>query len=95
MPIRLIVTMTAAPGKGAELARAMAPRLAEVRQEPGCQQYDLFQDTERPDTLVLLEQWVDQATLDAHSERNRARGPSASADLRGGPSKMERFTFEP
>ena len=45
MPIRLIVTMTAAPGKGAELARAMAPRLAEVRQEPGCQQYDLFQDT--------------------------------------------------
>ena len=94
MPVRLIVTMTAAPGKGDELAKAMHPRLAEVREEPGCQQYDLFQDTERTDMLVLLEQWTNEETLAAHSERNRSRGPSASADLRGGPSKMERFTFD-
>lgn len=42
MAVRLIVTITALPGKGTELARAMAPRLAEVRKEPGCEQYDLF-----------------------------------------------------
>src|SRR5918995_2601877 len=38
MSIRLVVTITAAPGKGAELAQAYKPRCAEAMQEPGCEQ---------------------------------------------------------
>lgn len=93
MAIRLIVTITTLPGKGAELARAMAPRLAEVRKEPGCEQYDLFQHTEGPDHLVLLERWTDEAALAAHAELGRQR-PRIGADLRAGPGKSERFTVE-
>ena len=36
MSIRLVVTFTAAPGKGAELAKAFEKRAAECRKEPGC-----------------------------------------------------------
>ena len=89
-PVRLVVTITAAPGKGAELARLMQPRLEDVRKEPGCEQYELFQSTERPDTLVLLERWTDEATLEAHSALNRTRTPIAP-ELRAAPGKAERY----
>lgn len=93
MAVRIIVTITALPGKGTELARAMAPRLAEVRREPGCEQYDVFQHTEELDRLILLERWTDEATLAVHAELNRQR-PRIGEGLRAGPSKAERFIVE-
>ena len=88
MPIRLLVTINAASGTGSERAQAMRERLAAVRQEPGCEQYDLFQNTEDPDVLVMVERWSDQASLDAHSQRLRAGRPPG----RQGPNpNMERY----
>jgi quinol monooxygenase YgiN len=43
MPVRLVITTYAKPGKGAELAQAMAERCRAVQQEPGCQQFEVFQ----------------------------------------------------
>jgi quinol monooxygenase YgiN len=43
MAIRLIVTITAAPGRGSELAELYKARCAEVRSEPGCEQFEVFQ----------------------------------------------------
>jgi quinol monooxygenase YgiN len=85
--------MDALPGKGSEFARARAPRHAEARKEPGCEQYDLFQNTENPDQLLLVERWTDQASLDAHAELNRQRGP-VGAELRAGPGRPERFIVD-
>jgi quinol monooxygenase YgiN len=83
MPVRLVVTMHARPGKGAELAQAMAKRCREVQPEPGCQQFEVFQSALDPDKLVLLELWSDQAALDVHAQVNAARPPNpALADLR-------------
>jgi quinol monooxygenase YgiN len=93
MAVRLIVTFTAHPGKGADFAKAFAPVIREVLREPGCQQYELFVSQDDPDKLVLLEKWTDEAALEAHSAANRARGPSPTAPLRAGAS-MERFTAE-
>jgi quinol monooxygenase YgiN len=81
MAIRVLVPITALPGKGTELAKARAPRHAEARQEPGCEQFDLFANTENPDQLLLVERWTDEASLAAHAERNRQR-PSVDAELR-------------
>ena len=67
MSIRLIVTIHALPGAGAELARAYQHRCPRVRQEPGCEQFEIFQSVENPDKLTLLECWRDQAALDAHA----------------------------
>ncbi len=93
MAVRVIVTMDALPGKGAELARARAPRHAEVRKEPGCEQFDLFQNTENPDKLLLVERWTDEASLAAHAELNRQR-PSIGTDLRAGQGKAERYIVD-
>ena len=93
MAIRIIVTIDALPGKGTELARVRAPRMAEVRKEPGCEQFDLFQDTENPDRLRLVERWTDEASLAAHAEVNRLR-PQIGAELRDGPGKAERFIVD-
>ena len=93
MAVRVIVNIKALPGKGTELARLRAPGQAEVRKEPGCEQFDLFQNTENPDQLLLVERWTDQASLDAHAERNRGRTP-VGADLRAGPGKAEHYEAE-
>ena len=76
MPVRLVITTYAKPGKGAELAQAMADRCRAVQQEPGCQQFKVFQSALDPDTLVTLELWDDQAALDAHAQVNATRPPN-------------------
>jgi quinol monooxygenase YgiN len=91
MAVRLIVTFTALPGKGADFARAFAPVIEEVLEEPGCEQYELFVSQADPDKLVLLERWADEASLEAHSAANRARGASPTAPFRAGAPLLERF----
>ena len=69
MAVRLVVTISALPGKGAELAKVYQARAATARKEPGCEQFDAFQGIDRPDTVILLERWVDQAALDVHAQQ--------------------------
>ena len=84
MPVRLVVAAYAKPGKGAELAQAIADRCRTVQQEPGCLQYEVFQSALDPDILVLIELWADQAALDAHAQVNATRTPNlAMAAFRG------------
>jgi quinol monooxygenase YgiN len=75
MPVRLVVTLNAAPGKGAELLEAFRGRCAEVVREPGCLEFEVFQSGIDPDKLVLLELWADQAALDVHAKVNATRAP--------------------
>jgi quinol monooxygenase YgiN len=90
MPVRLIVTFPVQPGKGKDFAQAFAQRLVEVREEPGCEQYELFVSTERPDGVVLLEQWSSPETLQAHLELNQQRG-AIGRDFLSDRPKLERF----
>src|SRR5207249_4520459 len=92
MAIRILVPMQALPGKGQELARARATRHAEVRKDPGCEQFDLYQNIENPDQLLLVERWTDQASLDAHYALNR---PQVGSELRTqGTAKSERYVTD-
>ena len=88
MAIRLLVTINAAPGTGNERAQGMRERLAAVREEPGCEQYELFQNTENPDVLMMVERWSDQASLDVHSQGLRAGRPPGQQRP---PTNMERY----
>ena len=95
MSVRLVISMKAAPGKGAELAQAMASRCREVQKEPGCLQFEVFQSALEPDKLTLLELWADQAALDVHAQRNAAQPPNpAMAGLRAeGPGEREDYEY--
>jgi quinol monooxygenase YgiN len=92
MAIRLVVTITAAAGKGSELAQLYKARCAEAVKEPGCEQFEAFQSVENPDRLVLLERWVDQAALDVHAKLNATR-PPLRPDLRVGSGEREDYAY--
>jgi quinol monooxygenase YgiN len=92
MPVRLVVTFTAAPGKGAELALVFRGRCAEVMQEPGCEQFEVFQSLLDPDKLTLLELWTDQAALDVHAKVNATRPPLPDG-LRSGAGEREDYQY--
>jgi len=93
MAIRLIVTITAAAGKGDELARLYPERMREIMEEPGCEQFEVFQSLLNPDRLVLLEKWSDPAALEDHAQRNKARKPMPP-ELRAGPSEREDYEYK-
>jgi quinol monooxygenase YgiN len=92
MAVRLVVTITAAPGKGAELAQAYRARCEECMKEPGCEQFEVFQSVLNPDKLALLERWSDQAALDTHSRLNATRAP-LRPELRVGGGEREDYTY--
>jgi quinol monooxygenase YgiN len=92
MAVRLVVTITAAAGKGAELAQAFKGRCAEVMQELGCEQFEVFQSVLNPDKLALLELWKDQAALDVHANVNATRAPM-SEGLRSGTAEREDYEY--
>jgi quinol monooxygenase YgiN len=92
MSLRLVVSITAAPGKGAELALAYKSRCTEIMQEPGCEQFEVFQSVVNPDRLALLERWVDQAALDVHARVNQTR-PPLPPGLRVGTGEREDYQY--
>jgi len=92
MAVRLVVTINAAPGKGADLAREFRHRCAEVAKESGCQQFEVFQSVLNPDKLALLELWQDQAALDVHAKVNATRPPMPEG-LRLGTGEREDYEY--
>jgi quinol monooxygenase YgiN len=92
MSVRLVITLTAAPGKGAEFAKALKGRCAEVQTEPGCEQFEVFQSALDPDKLVLLERWADAAALAAHAEVNKTRAP-LPPELSAGGAEREDYEY--
>jgi quinol monooxygenase YgiN len=92
MSIRLILTLTAAPGKGSELAAAYRSRCVEVMQEPGCLQFEVFQSVLNPDKLTLLEHWQDKPALEAHAKLQATR-PAIRPELRAGAPEREDYEY--
>ncbi len=90
MSVRLIVNMEAAPGKREELLATFAELCPSVREEPGCEQYELYQSTERPDHFSLMERWTDQDALTVHGQVLRERGVDLQS-LRVSPAQVERY----
>jgi len=93
MAIRLVVTITAARGKGSELAQGYKARCADAMKEPGCEQFEIFQSVANPDRLALLERWTDQAALDVHARLNSLR-PPLLPELRMGSGEREDYEYK-
>jgi len=60
--------------------------------EPGCEQFEVFQSIVNPDKLAILERWRDQAALDAHAKLSSTR-PSLLPELRAGRGEREDYHY--
>jgi quinol monooxygenase YgiN len=95
MSIRLIVNFVAAPGKSAEYLEAWQARCRLVEaEEPGCEQYEIFQSALDPHKLALLEHWTTQEAFDAHVRLGPTR-PRVGEGLSVGPAIIEDYIYNP
>lgn len=92
MSVRLVISINAAQGKGAELAQAMKARCELSQKDAGCLQFEVFQSALDPDRLTLLELWESQAALDAHAKL-QAQRPPLPEGLRLGAGEREDYTY--
>lgn len=92
MAIRLIISINASAGNGNALGEELRTRSLDVKREPGCEQYEVFQSLDDPDSLVLLERWQDQAALDAHAAALRTRAPMDRSMIAGA-SQREDYEY--
>ncbi|HVC51697.1 MAG TPA: antibiotic biosynthesis monooxygenase family protein [Stellaceae bacterium] len=92
MSVRLVISIAAAPGKGAELAKAMAARCRESQKDAGCEQFEVFQSALDPDRLCLLERWATAEDLAAHAKLNQTRAPLPEG-LRLGAGEREDYEY--
>ena len=63
MAIRQVITFRVQEGQSAAFREGFRPIVQAVRQEPGCEQYELFASSDDADTLVMLERWRDLESL--------------------------------
>ena len=92
MAVRLVISINAAPGKGAEFARVFKARCEESRKDAGCLQFEIFQSAFDPDKFALLELWESQEALDAHAKLQAARPPLPEG-LRAGGGEREDYQY--
>ena len=64
--ILVIGSVTARPGRYDEALALSREHVAGSRTEPGCVSHAVHRDTENPDRLVFVEEWLDQASLQQH-----------------------------
>ena len=92
MAVRLVITINAAPGKGAEFAQAFKPRCEQSLKDPGCQQFELYQSVFDPDKFTLLELWESPEALANHAKLQSARPPLPEG-LRQGAGEREDYQY--
>lgn len=66
--IAIVATVIPKAGEEQVVEQALRKVEQEVQGEPGCQQYQLHRDLDKPQQFVLLERWESEAHLQQHSE---------------------------
>lgn len=67
-PVKIMATLTARPGKAAELKALLHGMVPLCRAEAGNLRWDIWQDRSQADRYVLDELYVDDAAVSAHRE---------------------------
>lgn len=68
MPVVLLATLTAQPGKGPVIREALDSLAPASRAEAGNLDYQVFHDPANPDVYRIFEVYVDDDAVTAHSE---------------------------
>lgn len=66
--VTFFATLTAAPGQRDGLRAALLGLIAPTRQEPGCLDYVLFEQSDTPGTFLMRETFASPADFKAHQD---------------------------
>jgi quinol monooxygenase YgiN len=69
----LMPVFAARPGREAALREALAALQSASRRDPGCLEYTVFGDDQRPGTFVLFEGWASAEDLAAHNDKSHVQ----------------------
>jgi len=64
--VHVVAHLTARPDTVVELRTLLFALLEPTRREPGCLRYTLLHNAVDPVDFTFVEEWVDDAALDAH-----------------------------
>jgi quinol monooxygenase YgiN len=63
---QVVARVVALPGKVEALKAVLVELIEPSRKDPGCIQYELFQNMSDPTDFTFVERWASNAELDAH-----------------------------
>ena len=66
MSLRVVAILTAIPGTEDEMRAVLEALLHPTREEDGCLHYEMMVNRDDPTEFVFVEEWTDEAALDAH-----------------------------
>ena len=72
--IYVIATMTIKPGTRDKVLAAAQPCIEATRKEAGCVRYELLANIANPAEFTFVEEWADQAAIDAHMATPHLKG---------------------
>ncbi|GAB3791692.1 hypothetical protein GCM10028819_00550 [Spirosoma humi] len=94
MPLLVFANITAKTGAEANLKNALRELVLDVRTEPACQLYELYESVDHPERFVMHERWNDEAGLLAHNQmaHMKAFGEKAK-DWLAGPAVLTKVSI--
>lgn len=86
----ITATLTIKPDKIADFIAAAKDIIDNTHKEPGCISYQLYQDPYTPGNFIFVEEYKNQAAIDAHfaADYFKAFGPK-SAEFTAAPTKIK------
>jgi quinol monooxygenase YgiN len=66
MTLHVVAHFHSRPAHGNQVKALLSPLVEPTLTEDGCLAYRCFEDIADPDHFVFIEQWRDEASLDAH-----------------------------
>jgi quinol monooxygenase YgiN len=92
--LRVVAHLKAKADKIEETRAALTALIDKTRAEDGCIVYELMQNNDDPTNFTFVEEWIDEAALDAHLQSDHIKDLVSRADeLLAAPSDIRRYTL--
>ncbi len=91
MPVILYAEFTAKPGSGSLVQTLISDLTVKVRQEPGNDEFTIYRERENPGKFFVFEQYLDEASFEAHIGSERSGASVNRAPPHGGGASRGAF----
>ena len=92
MSLRVVAHLISKPDSIDETREVLLGLIEPTRAEDGCITYELHQNTANPTDFTFIEEWTDDASLDAHLESaHLAAAREKLGDLLAEPADIRRY----